>query len=98
MSSKTRTKCLYLFRFVRVARHNFLACALGHQACRLGLSVRYAKVSRLLLELTQAKADGSYAKTLSALSNIQLLILDDWGMQPLSEAHRYDLMAMYSCT
>ena len=70
----------------------FLACALGHQACRLGLSVRYAKVSRLLLELTQAKADGSYAKTLSALSNIQLLILDDWGMQPLSEAHRHDLM------
>ena len=34
----------------------------------------------------------SYAKTLSALSNIQLLILDDWGMQPLSEAHRHDLM------
>ena len=69
-----------------------MACALGHQACRLGHSVRYAKVSRLFLELTQAKADGSYAKTLNALSNIQLLILDDWGMQPLSEAHRYDLM------
>ena len=52
-------------------------------------------------KLTQAKADGSYAKTLSALSNIQLLILDDWGMQPLSEAHRYDLMEImddrYGC-
>ena len=62
----------------------FLACALGHRACRLGHSVRYAKMSRLLLETTQAKADGSYVKTLNALSNIQLLILDDWGMQPLS--------------
>ena len=63
--------------------------------------MRYATVSRLLLELTQAKADGSYAKTLSALSNIQLLILDDCGMQPLSEAHRYDLMEImddrYGC-
>ena len=45
----------------------YLACAIGHQACLNGLSARYYRLSRLLLELTQAKADGSYHKLLSQL-------------------------------
>ena len=57
----------------------YLACALG-------------RLSRLLLELTQAKADGSYHKQLKLLARVQLLIIDDWGLEPLKPAHRNDLM------
>ena len=70
----------------------YLACALGHNACLHGYSVRYYRLSRLLLELTQAKADGSYHKQLKQLARIQLLVIDDWGLEPLKPAHRNDLM------
>ena len=70
----------------------YLACALGHNACLHGYSVRYYRLSRLLLALTQAKADGSYHKQLNQLAKIQLLVIDDWGLEPLTQAHRNDLM------
>ena len=70
----------------------YLACALGHNACLHGYSVRYYRLSRLLLALTQAKADGSYTRQLKQLSRVQLLIIDDWGLEPLTPAHRNDLM------
>ncbi len=70
----------------------YLACALGHNACLLGYSVRYFRLSRLLLELTQAKADGTYYKKLKLLAKIQMMIIDDWGLEPLKPAHRNDLM------
>jgi DNA replication protein DnaC len=70
----------------------YLACALGHSACLRGYSVRYHRLSRLLLELNQAKADGSYHKQLRHLAKVQLLIIDDWGLEPLKPAQRNDLM------
>jgi DNA replication protein DnaC len=70
----------------------YLACALGHNACLLGYSVRYFRLSRLLLELTQAKADGTYYKKLKLLARIQMIAIDDWGLEPLKPAHRNDLM------
>ena len=70
----------------------YLACALGHNACLRGYSVRYYRLSRLLLELTQAKADGSYYKKLKQLAGIQMIVIDDWGLEPLKPAHRNDLM------
>jgi DNA replication protein DnaC len=70
----------------------FLACAIGQQACLNGLSTRYYRLSRLLLELTQAKADGSYQKALNQLAKVRLLILDDWGLEALTPAQRNDLM------
>ena len=70
----------------------YLACALGHNACLHGYSARYYRLSRLLLELTQAKADGSYHKQLKQLAKIQLMIIDDWGLETLKPAHRNDLM------
>ncbi len=70
----------------------YLACALGHNACRQGYSVRYTRLSRLLLELTQTKADGTYHKKLQQLAKIQLLIIDDWGLETLTPAQRNDLM------
>ena len=70
----------------------YLACALGHNACMQGYSVRYTRLSRLLLELTQTKADGTYYKKLQQLAKIQLLIIDDWGLEVLKPAQRNDLM------
>jgi DNA replication protein DnaC len=70
----------------------YLACALGHSACLRGYSVRYHRLSRLLLELHQAKADGSYHKRLTQLAKVQLLIIDDWGLEALQPAQRNDLM------
>ena len=70
----------------------YLACALGHNACVHGYSVRYFRLSRLLMELTQAKADGSYYKKLKQLARIHLMIIDDWGLETLKPAHRNDLM------
>ena len=70
----------------------YLACALAHAACMKGYRVKYYRLSRLLLELTQAKADGSYTKALQTLAKQELLILDDWGLEPLKAAHKNDLM------
>ena len=70
----------------------YVACALGHQACLKGYSVRYYRLPRLILALTQAKADGSYSKLLKAIASLDLLIIDDWGLEPLTAATRNDLM------
>jgi DNA replication protein DnaC len=70
----------------------YLACALGHNACMQGYSVRYYRLSRLLLALTQTKADGTYHKKLQQLAKTQLLIIDDWGLEVLKPAQRNDLM------
>jgi len=70
----------------------YVACALGHNACLQGYSARYFRLSRLLLELTQAKADGSYQKVLKQLARTQLLLIDDWGLDALTAAQRNDLM------
>lgn len=70
----------------------WIACALGHNACLQGYGVHYYRLSRLLIELTQAKADGSWRKQLQQLAKTSLLIIDDWGLEPLTTAHRNDLM------
>ena len=70
----------------------YLACALAHTAISKNNSAKYYRLSRLLNQLHQAKADGSYHKLLAQLSKIKLLILDDWGLEPLQPAQRNDLM------
>ncbi len=62
----------------------YIACALGNAACRHGHSTRYYRLARLLTELEMARADGSYPQTLRKLARIQVLILDEWGLAPLS--------------
>ncbi len=70
----------------------WIACAVGHNACLRGITVRYYRVSRLFLALTQAKADGSYSKLLAKLARVRVLIIDDWGLEKITTAQRYDLM------
>ncbi len=73
---------------------SWLACALGQQACRQGLAVRYERVARLLDSLRIARGDGSYHKRLSALAKTDLLILDDFGLKPLTQSERLDLLEL----
>ncbi len=70
----------------------YIACALGHQACLKGYSVRYYRLPRLILALTQAKADGSYSKLLKTIASLDLLIIDDWGLEPLNAGTPNDLV------
>ena len=71
---------------------SFLACALAHQACRHGLSARYFHLGRLLDEVRLARGDGSRPRLLQRLARTQLLILDDWGLVPLDDIARHDLL------
>ncbi len=71
---------------------SYLGCALGHMACLKGYSVRYYRASRLLEELTVTHGDGSYSKLLKQLARTDLLILDDWGLEPLTQQQRNDLL------
>jgi len=71
---------------------SYIASALGHQACMLGYSVIYANTSKLLSKLKLSKADGSYMKELSRIERQNLLILDDFGLQPLDAQARQALM------
>ena len=70
----------------------WLACALGNAACRQGLSVVHVRTPRLFEELRIAHGDGSFGKRLLALAKTDLLILDDWGLAPLNQAERNDLL------
>jgi DNA replication protein DnaC len=71
---------------------SWIACALGHKACRDNRSVVYHRVPRLLEALALARGDGRYGRLLKALSRVQLLILDDWGLAPLTGDQRRDLL------
>lgn len=71
---------------------SYLACALGHKACREEHTVQYARTGRLLQELAASRADGSYARRLGALAKLDLLVLDDWGVTPLTAENRRDLL------
>ncbi len=71
---------------------SYLACALGHKACRDGHSVVYRRTSRLLDELAQARADGTHFQLLRRLAKAQVLVLDDFGMEVLTAAQRKDLL------
>lgn len=70
----------------------FLACALAQKACREGYTAHYARTGPLLGELTVARADGTHAKQLAALARLDLLVLDDWGLAPLTDMQRRDLL------
>ncbi len=73
----------------------FVACALAHQACRTGSRVLYRRVPRLFEELTLAHADGSYTRLLARFARMDVLVLDDWGLAPLRDQDRRDLLEIF---
>jgi DNA replication protein DnaC len=71
---------------------SWLACALGHKAARDNHSVLYKRVSRLFADLALSRGDGRHARLLRSLARVDLLILDDWGLEPLDASMRRDLL------
>lgn len=71
---------------------SFLASALGHQACSLGYRVLYLHSTKLFGRMKIAKADGSYLKELAKIERQHLLLIDDFGLQPLDALGRSVLM------
>jgi DNA replication protein DnaC len=69
---------------------SFLACALAQKACRDGYSALYMRAAALFRDLALARADGSLRNMLLRLSRIDVLVVDDWAMTPLSEAEARD--------
>ena len=70
----------------------FIACALANAACRQGYSAIYYRFPRLLSELKISRADGSYVKLLNRLAKTEVLVMDDWGINALSEPERRDIL------
>jgi len=73
---------------------SWLACAIGQQACRQRLTVRYIRMAKLLEELRISHADGTYIKLLNHLAKFELLILDDFGLDPLNRQDQLDLLEL----
>jgi DNA replication protein DnaC len=71
---------------------SYLACALGHKACREDFSVIYHRMPRLFAALALARGDGRYARLLRTLARVDLLILDDLGPEKLNAEQRRDLL------
>jgi DNA replication protein DnaC len=71
---------------------SFIACALAHQACRKGYRAGYRRASRLFHELALARADGTYVRLLAKLARLDVLLIDDWGLAPIQDAERRDLL------
>lgn len=72
----------------------FIACALGAEYCRQGKSVLYFRLKGLLEQMYLAQAEGSYQKLVSKLIKTDLLIIDDWGLEPLNANQRGDLLEL----
>lgn len=71
---------------------SFIASAIGNQACTLGFKVLYTSSTKLFTRLKMAKADGSYIREIAKIERQDLLILDDFGLQPLDASSRSVLM------
>ena len=71
---------------------SWIACALGHKACRDNRSVLYQRLPRLFDALALARGDGHHARLLQSLARVELLIIDDWGLAPMTAEQRRDLL------
>jgi len=74
------------------AGKTYLACALAQKACRDGYTSLYVRMSRLFEDLQAARGDGTYPKLIASLARKDVLVLDDWGLAPLTDENRRDLL------
>ncbi len=70
----------------------YLACALAHQACRQGFRACYRRAPRFFDELRLARADGTYPRLLGRLARVDVLVIDDFAIAPLTDSERRDLL------
>lgn len=71
---------------------SYLAISIGYEACQRGFKVMYASTNRLMGQLKISKAKGNILQDLKKIEKIDLLILDDFGMQPFDATSRMNLM------
>ena len=71
---------------------SYISSALGHQACHLGYKVNYFIAQKLFTTLRMSKADESYIRQIKRLEKQDLIIIDDFGMQPLDDMSRMMLL------
>ena len=71
---------------------SYLACAIGRQACFLGLRVEYFSMNKFIERIALAKVDGSMLKVVNHIEKNDLVILDDFGLQPLTDNARLALL------
>jgi DNA replication protein DnaC len=71
---------------------SFLACAMGRNACLLGYRTMYYSMNRFIEALAAARLDGTYIRWLNMIAKMPLLIIDDFGLQPLSQDMRLSLL------
>lgn len=74
---------------------SYVACALAQQACRKGYRAIYRRAPRLFEELALARADGSYVRLLDRLARVDVLVVDDWGLAPVTDHERRDLLEIF---
>jgi DNA replication protein DnaC len=70
----------------------YLACALAHQACRKGHRAAYRRAPRLFDELRLARADGTFPRVLARFARLDVLVIDDFAIAPVSDTERRDLL------
>lgn len=70
----------------------YLACAFAQKACREGFYTLYLRTTKLFEDLALAKGDGRYLGLLKAYAKADLLVLDDYGLIPLGQEQRHDLL------
>ena len=73
----------------------YVACALAQQACRKGLRAAYRRTSRFFDELRLARADGTYPRLLARIAKVDVLVLDDFAIAPISDVERRDLLEVF---
>src|ERR1035437_2455099 len=70
----------------------YLACALAHKACRDGYRALYFYAPKLFRGLSASQADGSLPNLLRKLAKINLLVIDDLGLEKATAAQYRDLL------
>lgn len=71
---------------------SFLACAIGRQACFMGYRVEYFSMNKFIERIALAKLDGSLLKVINRIEKNDLVIFDDFGLQPLDNNSRLALL------
>ena len=69
---------------------SFIASVLAQKACWNGYSAFYTRAVALFRDLALARADGSFRHLLARISRIDVLVVDDWAIAPLTETERRD--------
>ena len=71
---------------------SFIACALGRQACMLGYRTAYLNMNSFVEKVALSKLDGTFLKMITSLERNDLLILDDFGLQPMDTNTRLAML------